>query len=208
MSITLIIVAVTVLSSLYAFSNDAVKQKWMLNPYAVKRHNEYFRFITSGLIHQDYMHLLFNMVALYSFGEVVEQHFTREFPGAGKTLFAALYILGVVASDIPTYFKHQNQPYYNSLGASGGVSSIVFAAILLYPMMGMGLILIPIRLPAFIFGSLYMFYSYYQARRGGDYINHDAHLYGALFGIVFTFIAIPSSIPGFIGQIANWEGFF
>jgi hypothetical protein len=75
-------------------------------------------------------------------------------------------------------------------------------------MMGMGLILIPIRLPAFIFGSLYMFYSYYQARRGGDYINHDAHLYGALFGIVFTVIAIPSSISGFIGQIANWEGFF
>ncbi len=208
MSITLIIILVTVIASLYAFSNEGVKQKWMLNPYAVKRHNEYFRFITSGLIHQDYMHLFFNMFPLYSFGNVVERHLAYEFPGVGKILFAALYILGVVVSDIPTYLKHQNQPYYNSLGASGGVSSIVFAAILLYPMMEMGLIFLPIGLPGFIFGGLYMFYSYYQARRGGDYINHDAHLYGALFGILFTVIAIPSSIPGFIEQIASWKGFF
>jgi membrane associated rhomboid family serine protease len=208
MSITLIIIIVTVIASLYAWSNNAVLQKWMLNPYAVKRHNEYFRFITSGLIHNDYLHLFFNMFALFSFGNVVEQHLANEFPGAGRTLYAALYILGVVVSDIPTYLKHQNQPHYNSLGASGGVSSIVFAAILLYPMMRMSLMFIPIYLPGFIFGGLYMFYSYYQAQRGGDYINHDAHLYGALFGIFFTVIAIPSSIPGFIQQIANWEGFF
>jgi membrane associated rhomboid family serine protease len=183
-------------------------QKWMLNPYAVKRNNEYFRFITSGLIHQDYMHLFFNMFAFYSFGSVVEEHFAYAFPEMGQLLFVALYVLGVVASDIPTYLKHQNQPYYNSLGASGGVSSIVFAAILLYPMMEMGLLLLPIRLPGFIFGGLYMFYSYYQAQRGGDFINHDAHLYGALFGLVFTVIAIPASIPGFVEQIANWKGFF
>jgi membrane associated rhomboid family serine protease len=208
MSLTLIIIIVTVIASLYAWSNNAVQQKWMLNPYAVKRHNEYFRFITSGLIHQDYMHLFFNMFAFYSFGNVVEAHFANEFPGVGKILFAALYILGVVASDIPTYLKHQNEPYYNSLGASGGVSSIVFAAILLYPMMRMSLMFIPIFLPGFIFGALYMFYSYYQARRGGDYINHDAHLYGALFGLVFTVIAIPASVPGFIQQVASWEGFF
>ncbi len=207
MSITLIIVIVTVLASLYAWSNNAVQQKWMLNPYAVKRNNEYFRFITSGLIHQDYLHLFFNMLALYSFGNVVEQTFTREFPGAGKTLFAALYILGVIASDIPTYLKHQNQPYYNSLGASGGVSSIVFAGILLYPLMELRLFF-AIPMPGFVFGGLYMFYSYYQAQRGGDYINHDAHLYGALFGIVFTIITIPASVPGFIEQIANWRGFF
>ena len=208
MSITLIIIIITVIASLYAWSNAAVMQKWMLNPYAVKRHNEYFRFITSGLIHQDYMHLFFNMFAFYSFGNVVERHFAYEFPEVGQLLFVALYILGVVASDIPTYLKHQNQPYYNSLGASGGVSSIVFAAILLYPMMEMGLLLLPIRLPGFIFGGLYMFYSYYQAQRGGDFINHDAHLYGALFGVVFTVIAIPASIPGFVEQVANWEGFF
>ncbi len=208
MSLTLIIIIVTVIASLYAWSNNAVQQKWMLNPYAVKRHHEYFRFITSGLIHQDYMHLFFNMFAFYSFGNVVEAHFANEFPGVGKILFAALYILGVVASDIPTYLKHQNEPYYNSLGASGGVSSIVFAAILLYPMMRMSLMFIPIFLPGFIFGALYMFYSYYQARRGGDYINHDAHLYGALFGLVFTVIAIPASVPGFIQQVASWEGFF
>ncbi len=208
MSLTLIIIIVTVIASLYAWSNNAVQQKWMLNPYAVKRHNEYFRFITSGLIHQDYMHLFFNMFAFYSFGNVVEAHFANEFPGVGKILFVALYILGVVASDIPTYLKHQNEPYYNSLGASGGVSSSVFAAILLYPMMRMSLMFIPIFLPGFIFGALYMFYSYYQARRGGDYINHDAHLYGALFGLVFTVIAIPASVPGFIQQVASWEGFF
>ncbi len=208
MSITLIIIIITVLASLYAWNNAAVMQKWMLNPYAVKRNNEYFRFITSGLIHQDYLHLFFNMLALYSFGSVVEQQFAYEFPEAGGLLFAALYILGVVASDIPTYLKHQDQAYYNSLGASGGVSSIVFAGILLYPLMEMGLLLIPIRLPGFIFGGLYMFYSYYQAQRGGDFINHDAHLYGAVFGLVFTAIAIPASMPGFVEQIGNWKGFF
>ncbi len=208
MSITLIIIIITVLASLYAWRDNAVLQRWMLNPYSVKRRSEYFRFITSGLIHNDYIHLFFNMFALYSFGNIVEQHFAHEFPGVGKILFVALYVLGIVVSDIPTYLKHQNQPHYNSLGASGGVSSIVFAFILLYPMMPLSLMFIPIPLPGFVFGGLYMAYSYYQAQRGGDFINHDAHLYGALFGIVFTIIAIPSSILNFIQEVTNWEGFF
>jgi membrane associated rhomboid family serine protease len=207
MSLTLIFVIITVIASLYAWNNNNVLQSWMLNPYSVKRRNEYYRFITSGLIHNDYMHLFFNMFALYSFGNIVEEHFSYQFPGYGPILFAALYILGIIVSDIPTYLKHQNQPHYNSLGASGGVSSIVFAFILLYPMMPLSLMFIPIPLPGFVFGGLYMFYSYYQAKRGGDNINHDAHIYGALFGIVFTVIIIPTAIANFIEQVRNWSIF-
>lgn len=207
MSLTLILIIVTVIASFYAWSNESILSKWMLNPYAVNKHKEYYRFITSGLIHNDYVHLFFNMWALYSFGQYLEFIFTRQFGDSGKLLYGLLYILGVVASDIPTYLKHRNQPHYNSLGASGGVSSIVFAFILINPLAELSLMFIPIGIPGFIFGALYMFYSYYQARRGGDYINHDAHLYGALFGIVFTIIVMPAVLPNFFEILRNGQWF-
>jgi hypothetical protein len=146
----------------------------MLNPYAVKRNNEYFRFITSGLIHQDYMHLFFNMFALYSFGNVVERHLAYEFPGAGQTLFAALYILGVVASDIPTYLKHQNQPYYNSLGASEAFLPLFLRHSAL-PDDGNGTDIYPHWPTRFHFWWFIHVLFVLPAQRGGDYINHDAH---------------------------------
>lgn len=207
LSVTLIFIIITVAASFYAWSNQTVFNKWILNPYTVHRRKEYHRFITSGLIHNDSMHLLFNMIALYSFGTGVEQIFGYYFGGLGIVLYILLYLFGIIISDIPTYLKHKNHAYYNSLGASGGVSSVVFSFILFDPMRELMLLILPIPMPGFIFGGLYMFYSYYQAKRGGDFINHDAHLYGALFGIVFSILIMPPVIVSFFQQILNWRMF-
>jgi membrane associated rhomboid family serine protease len=152
------------------------------------------------------MHLFFNMFALYFFGDVIEQTYQMAFGELGIVLYIGLYVLGIIASDIPTYLKHRNHPHYNSLGASGGVSAVVFASILFYPTQRICVYFV-FCLPSFIFGALYMLYSYMQAKKGGDYINHDAHLFGALFGIVFSIITIPSSIVQFFEQVAGWRLF-
>jgi membrane associated rhomboid family serine protease len=200
LSLTVIIIIITVLASLYAWNNQTVMSNWMMNPYRTDQRKEYWRFITSGLIHNDYMHLFFNMFTLYFFGKILEWQL-------GPTLFVILYVVGIIVSDVPTFFKNKRNPYYNSLGASGGVSAIVFASILLRPLSPLYLFFIPVPIPGFIFGAIYMFYSYYQAERGGDNINHDAHLYGALFGILFTIIALPSALPNFFEQVSNWNLF-
>lgn len=171
-----------------------------MNPYSTDQRREYWRFITSGFIHNDYMHLFFNMFTLYFFGGIVESTL-------GGVLFIILYLVGIIISDVPTFLKNRKNPYYNSLGASGGVSAVVFASILFYPMNPLYLMFIPIGIPGFIFGAIYMLYSYYQAERGGDNINHDAHLYGALFGILFAIIAVPGSLVHFFEQVSQWRLF-
>lgn len=175
--------------------------KWMMNPYNVAKKKQYYRFVTSGFIHADYMHLLFNMFAFYSFGNAMEQTFQSIYGTLGSVLYVAMYLLAIVVSDIPTFLKYKNDYHYNSLGASGGVSAIVFAAILFYPQAPMGIMFLPIRIPAFIFGALYMAYSIYMSRRGGDYINHDAHIWGAFFGIVFCVVVYPRVVEIFMSQI-------
>lgn len=205
LSLTLIIVILTVLASIYAWRDDSVLSKWMLNPYRVRRDNEYARFLTSGFIHADIGHLAFNMITFYSFGNIVEQTFSILFGvSAGRIYFLALYLLGIILSDLPTYFKHRSNPGYNSLGASGGVASVVFAGILFYPLQKLYLFFIPIGIPGFIFGGLYMLYSYIESRRGGGYVNHDAHLWGALFGVLFVIGIYPDVVPDFIREIQSF----
>lgn len=164
----------------------------ILTPYWVERKNEYYRFITSGFIHKDYQHLIFNMISLYFFGYIVEAWL-------GTGLYIALYILAIIVSDIPTYLKQKNNSGYASLGASGGVSAVIFASILLHPI---NLILIYfIPMPAIVFGVLYLAYSYYMDKQSRDNVNHSAHLYGALFGLAFIGILYPSTIPAMIETV-------
>jgi len=189
LSINNILLVLIVIASIYAWNNPYVMSKWIFNPYDVSRHKQWYRFITSGFIHKDYMHLGFNLYALYAFGTGVEQIYGTSIFGVFGYLL--LFILGVIASSIPTFLKHKNNPAYNSLGASGGISSVVFACIFLAPKMKLNLILIPFfKLPGFAFGALYMIYSHFMAKKQIDNINHDAHLYGALFGILFTLLYI------------------
>lgn len=206
MSVTLILVIITVLTSLYAWNNQDILRKWIFNPYSVNEYGQYYRFITSGFIHNDFIHLLFNMLVLWMFGEQVEYIFAAIYGVAGKAIFVALYILGIIVSDIPTYLKHKDHAYYNALGASGGVASVLFSFILFAPAQKLYLYGI-IGLPGIVWAALYILYSAYMGKRQGDNINHDAHLYGGLFGIVFTILVYPKVISHFIGQLGDLSFF-
>jgi membrane associated rhomboid family serine protease len=201
LSMTLIIIGITVAASFYAWNRADIYEKWMMNPYRIKRNKEFYRFITSGFIHSGYVHLGFNMLAFYSFGTYVELSF-------GSIPFLLLYLIAIIVSDIPTFLKQQNNPGYRSLGASGGVSAILFSSILLNPLSGIGLLILPgIRISAFIFGIIYLIYSYYQAKNSTDNIGHESHFYGALFGILFTVIIYPETLGNFFKQISTWSIF-
>lgn len=200
MSVTLILVIITVLTSLYGWQNNNILKKWIFNPYTIYKYKQYYRFITSGFIHNDFMHLLFNMFVLWMFGVQVEYVFTMIYGTMGTVLFVALYILGIIVSDIPTFIKHKDHAYYNALGASGGVSSVLFSFILFDPTQKLYLYGL-IGLPGIVWAALYVFYSAYMGKRAGDNINHDAHLYGGLFGIAFTILIYPRVILLFIEQL-------
>lgn len=204
MQITYIIIAVTVVASFYAFNNQSVLYRLTMNPYQINRSNHFYRFITSGFIHNDHMHLLWNMLSLYFFGIAVEQIFDVVFEEKGKIYFILLYVMAIVISDLPSYLKHRDDPRYNSLGASGGVAAIIFAFIIFQPLADICLYF-AICLPGFLLGTAYVIFSWYQGRKSNDNINHDAHLYGALFGLLFCIVLYPRSISIFINQISNWD---
>ena len=204
MNVTLIMVLVTCGLSFYAWNKPELLHKWILNSYRVKNNNEYYRLLTSGFIHADYMHLAFNMFSLYFMGEALEQAFGMLFGSAGAIYYVVLYILAIVASDLPSFFKHQKDRSYNSLGASGAVSAIIFAGIMFFPTADI-LLFAVVPIPAFIFGVLYLAYSYYQGRNSMQPVNHDAHFYGAVFGVIFTILVYPPVISHFINQILHWR---
>ena len=206
MSITFIIIGITVVVSMLAWNKPELMQRWIFNPYRIQTHREYHRFLTSGFIHQDYMHLLFNMLTLYFFGTLIEQVYTYLFGTSGIWIYVALYLTAIVVSSITTFFKHRDNPAYNSLGASGGVAAILFSSILFNPTSQI-LLFFVIPIPGFILGALFLIYSYQQAQQMRGRINHDAHFLGAVFGVVFTIALQPQVIGSFIDQIAQYRLF-
>ena len=201
LSITLIIIIITTLVSIGAFSNQQTLEQMIFYPPAVNR-GQWYRFFSCGLIHADWGHLVFNMLSLYLFGigskietmegtyyTGVEYQFGYVFGDKGKFIYFAMYLLALFASLLPTYFKHRHSYHYRSLGASGAVSAVVFSGIMFNPLQGIGLFFIPVFIAGFIFGILYLLISQMLDRRGGDNINHSAHIFGALFGVGFTIIA-------------------
>ena len=190
MTITLIIIIITVLVSIAAFSNQKILDDFIFYPPAVTYNKQWYRFITCGLIHADFGHLIFNMYAFYLFGKAVEDYFILIFQEKGKLLYLLLYLTSLFVCLLPTYSKHRDDGSYRSLGASGAVSAVIFAYIMLEPLTGIGIIFIPgISIPGFLFGILYLVISSYLDKRGGGGINHSAHLWGAIYGIAFLIVA-------------------
>ena len=209
-SVTLIIIILTAIVSFTSFSNQKTINDLIFYPPAITNKNQWYRFWSCALIHADIAHLAFNMFSLYMFGEMVEKAFETIFPGIGKLLYIALYVISQFICLLPTYIKHKNDNGYRSLGASGAVSAVVFAGIFLYPTAKIGLFIIPPIIPGFIFGPLYLVISAMMAKKGGDNINHSAHIWGAIAGVVFVIIAGYAlsdfdSIKYFISQV---NGFF
>jgi membrane associated rhomboid family serine protease len=199
-TITISIIVITCLVSIAGFSSPRIIDDLIFWPPGISKNHQYYRFLTCGLIHADYMHLAFNMFTLYFFGKAMEVLYMGEL-GLPHYTFLVLYLGALVASLLPTYFKHRNDPNYRSLGASGAVSAVIFAFILLQPWWTIYLFFIPI--PSIIYAALFLGYSIYMARRGGDYINHDAHFWGALFGIAYTIMVRPQVINQFFRELSH-----
>jgi membrane associated rhomboid family serine protease len=189
MSITLIIIIINVLVSLAAMNNERLMDQLIFYPPAVTHDKQYYRFFTSGFIHADFGHLIFNMISLYAFGGMVEGGFNQIFGEPGRLIYLLMYILALPVSLMPTFVKNRSNSYYRSLGASGAVSAVIFAGLLMSPQAGVGMYFIPIYIPGFIFGPLYLIISAYLDRKGGSNVNHSAHIWGALFGVAFLVIA-------------------
>jgi membrane associated rhomboid family serine protease len=206
MAITFIIIGFTVLFSLWAFNNHDVIYKFKHWPYAEARSGEYYRWLTGGFLHGDNMHLLFNMITLYFFGRVVEEWFGVLFPGVGPFLYLFFYLIAIVAASLATYYKYRDVQSFASIGASGAVSAVLFASILLNPTMSLYLMFIPIPIPGFVYGIFYLWYSSREANRGGDGIDHVAHFYGAVFGFLFPIALKPVLLLEFIEQLTGWLG--
>ncbi len=191
---------ITLAVSILAFSSDDVYDNFILHPATVAHGKRVYTLITSGLIHKDLQHLFFNMLSYYFFAFSLERYM-------GHWQFGLLYVACLILSDIPTVMKHREDHWYHSLGASGAISGVVFSSIMFNPWGGMGLIFIPgLYIPAIIFGALYLFYCSYASKKGLGNINHDAHFYGAVWGVIITICLYPIVVPNFFHIIANHLG--
>lgn len=198
MSITLIIAAVTVLLSWQAFERPRLLDRLLLWPPAIDRQRQYDRLITHGFVHADWQHLLFNMITLFFFGRSVERLFA---PYIGTLGFLLFYLSAILVAMLPSYLRHRHDPRYRSLGASGGVSAVLFAFILVQPWSLIFVMFVP--MPAILYAVLYIGYSVWMDRRGGDNVNHSAHLWGAGYGLLFTVLMEPRALATFAQRLMS-----
>lgn len=198
LSLTVAIIIVTVLVSWAGFNNDKLLQRLLLWPPAVTRGRQYDRFLGYGLVHGDFMHLLFNMFTLYFFGRLMEQFYGQYL---GPWGFLGFYASALVVSALPSYLRHRHDPNYATLGASGAVSAVLFGFILLQPWATIYVYVIPV--PAIIFAVLYTGYSVWMNHRKADRVNHSAHLAGAAYGVLFTVLMEPRVLEHFLVSLLN-----
>ncbi|SRR6056297_7698 len=197
LTVTLAIIIITALVSIAAFNNQTLMYRLNLNPYMVVHRNQWYRVLSHGFVHADWIHLFVNMFVLFSFGRAVERYFqVAEYEGflTNPILhFLLIYFLGMFISTVVTVGKHKDNYQYNAVGASGAVSAIVFASIFFNPTSTL-LLFAVIPMPAFVFGILFLAYSQYMQRRGGDNVNHNAHFIGAVFGFIYPLLINPEMI--------------
>lgn len=190
MSITFLIIAITSVTSFIAFSKQSLKDDLLFWPYKIKREGQLYRFVTHGALHADAMHLIFNMVSFYSFGIALENYlFLALFGEMSRAMLAVMYVSAIVVAVIPDYFRYQDKSFYRSLGASGAVSAVVFSAITIQPKMPIQFFFIPYPIPGYLFGLGFLLLSAALAKKGTGNIGHNAHFWGSIYGVLFTYVA-------------------
>jgi membrane associated rhomboid family serine protease len=189
--VTTVILIITVFVSIAAFNNLNLMHQFTFHPYIMEGNpKNYYRFFSHGLIHADYMHLAFNMLALYSFGSQIESIM-------GSASFLLMYISALFISSFPAFLKHKHNNAYRAVGASGAVSAVIFAGVVISPYSKISIYFLP-GIWAILFAGLYLGYCIYMTKRGTDHIAHDAHLIGSLYGWVFMLVLHPSLFKRFI----------
>ncbi len=200
-SITLIIIIFTSLISWQGFNNYQVIDRLKHHPVREVGAKEYYRLLTSGFVHADWMHLMVNMFVLYSFGEYIENYVISIFGNIqGRIIFLVMYMLNIIIANLPTTMRHQNNPSFSSIGASGAVSGMVFIFILLQPWAILNLFFI-IPVPAIIAGIIYLIYSSWEARKERGRIDHSAHFAGALAGMLMIILLNREIINDFFTKL-------
>jgi len=197
-SVTVLLIALTCVLSWMAMHNARLMDRLILWPPAIQKQHQYDRLITHGFVHADLSHLLFNMITLYFFGRLIERFFAQYI---GQVGFALFYLSALLVAILPTYLRHRNDARYRSLGASGAVSAVLFAFILLQPWAMIYVFLLPV--PAIVYGVIYVGYSYWMDRRGNDNINHSAHLWGAGYGVLFSLLLEPRIAGAFVDNLLH-----
>ncbi len=198
------IIGVSSLLSIVAFQREDLLLKLALRPYANSRQRNWLPLLSSGFIHANYGHLFFNMFTLFFFGPIAEKALVYWYGlNTGGILYLGFYLLSIILSNVPTFLRNRNNPQYASLGASGAVSAVLFASILIFPLEKVCLFAI-ICIPGFILAPLFLIYSHQASRDPRSIINHEAHFYGAIFGLIFLGILQPALFPRFFEQILQY----
>jgi membrane associated rhomboid family serine protease len=202
--LTLIIVISTTAFSYFGFQRPELMSRYDFSPYRIAHRNEYYRLFTHAFLHADWIHLLINMLVFFSFGSNVELTFNQiaksGYVHSGEFNFIMLYGSSIIISSLVTFLKKRNDPYYIAVGASGAVSAVLFTSIFFSPLEKVFLYGI-IPLPGIVFGILYLAYSSYMGKKGKDNINHDAHFWGAIFGLIYPVLMDPSLLKTFLFKI-------
>jgi len=200
--ITKILSLFIVVCSLIGFANPSIIEKYIFSPYLIKHYKEHYRFLSHAFFHANFLHLFLNVWIFWMFGSAIEYNYQLLFDEKlGKIYFLILFTGGIYASSIAEYIKHKNNPSYASLGASGAIEAVVFSFIVMNPFHWLYFFFIP--MPAWLLGLLFLIFSFYMSKRKlpNDRIGHEAHFWGAIFGIVFTFIIKPSLLFAYFDLI-------
>ena len=184
---SLLLAAMLIASLIGLFVSPPMIERNLFRPYWLLQRREYLTLVTSGFLHADLAHLLFNAFTFWAFAFSLERTI-------GTEAFVVLYAFGLLASDLGTYFTHRTDPEYRTLGASGAILAVLFASIVYHPKASLYMLPIPIPIPAPLFAVGYLAYTYWASRQARGRVNHDAHLFGALAGIAFVALADPETL--------------
>lgn len=183
---TLITLAVTALATQAAFQRPDLKERWIFNPEAILARKEFYRMISSGLIHADWVHFTFNAISFYSFAQIIEMIY-------GVKTLLIIYLASILGGSVLSLIVHRHHEY-RALGASGGVCGVIFASIFLLPGGAINIFMLPIGIPAWLYAVLFLLGSFIAHRKGSGNIGHDAHLGGAIIGLLVSSAMYPQLI--------------